>query len=173
MLGSDGAFSPTFVPLDQLDGSSVFRISAGPSDNHVVSVLPVGDFNGDGYSDLIVTTSDSTARTSTAESPVHRQLHVVYGQAAPFAADFDIVYSTATMGSPSRSMILRYCNDLPGRVLVTSTVTDLTISSWGRRMLHWEQTPTMVRSTLFLGAVNLIRSSIPGIRCRPRRSTEP
>ena len=90
VYGSDSAFTSPFAPLTDLNGANGFKVSAGPTDNRVVSVVPMGDFNADGYADLIVTTADTSAVSETASSPIRHQMHVVLGQADPFASDLDL-----------------------------------------------------------------------------------
>ncbi len=90
VFGSDNGFTSPFVPMTDIDGTNGFKISAGPTDNRVVSVVPMGDFNADGYADLIVTTADTSATGETVSSPIRHRMHVVLGQADPFVPDLDM-----------------------------------------------------------------------------------
>ena len=89
VFGSAEPFADPFVAATSLNGSNGFKISAESSAYRVISVLPVGDFNADGFSDLAVTTTASSAQAETLSSPLLREMHIVLGQAEPFTADFD------------------------------------------------------------------------------------
>lgn len=89
VFGSPEAFTNPFVPATDLDGSNGFRIVAESSDNRVVSVFPVGDFNADGYSDLVVTTTNSSSTVATLSSPIRSRMHLVLGQSETFDRELD------------------------------------------------------------------------------------
>ncbi|NQV25251.1 MAG: calcium-binding protein, partial [Rhodopirellula sp.] len=98
VFGSDGAFASPLAPMSDLDGTNGFKVSAGSSDNRVVSVVPMGDFNGDGCADLVVTTADTAAVGETVSSPIRHQMHVVLGQPDPFVSNLDMDQLDGTNG---------------------------------------------------------------------------
>ncbi len=74
--------------LSTLTGSNGFRIVGAPasdSDSLGYSVASAGDFNGDGYDDLIIGVIGDDSR-----SPNTGASYVVFGKAAGFGASFDV-----------------------------------------------------------------------------------
>jgi Ca2+-binding RTX toxin-like protein len=77
---------PANIDLGSLDGSTGFRLSgAAERDYSGYSVASAGDFNGDGFADLIVGAryADPNCYTSGAS-------YVVFGKASGFAANTDL-----------------------------------------------------------------------------------
>ncbi|HEY1706647.1 MAG TPA: FG-GAP-like repeat-containing protein [Rhizomicrobium sp.] len=89
VFGETGKFKT--LDFTDLDGTNGFTVTAPHSDPHAtITLLPVGDINGDGFSDLAVTSLDQTTHTSTVD--------VMFGHAAPFPAHIDPSTLTATEG---------------------------------------------------------------------------
>ncbi len=84
VFGKPSGFAPD-LDLSALDGSNGFRLDGGTSgDGSGVSVASAGDFNGDGYDDLIVGAPGTDANgTNTGAA------YVVFGKAGGFADILD------------------------------------------------------------------------------------
>jgi len=94
VLGSDGAFSSNLYP-GELDGTNGFRmVGIDAGDLLGFSVSTAGDFNGDGYDDLLVAAIDADpgGRSSAGET------YVIFGSASDFAAIFDLTTLDGTNG---------------------------------------------------------------------------
>jgi len=93
VFGTDESLGTSFVPARDLNGSNGFAIVADPLEERFLTVHPGGDFNGDGYADLIVLTKNRTVVESR-----DRQFHIVLGQAEPFVSEFDMSQLDGTNG---------------------------------------------------------------------------
>jgi Ca2+-binding RTX toxin-like protein len=82
------------LDLSTLDGSNGFKIS-GVAENDVFgwSVASAGDFNGDGFDDLIIGAPGGGANPSTPGAS-----YVVFGKASSFDANFDVSTLDGTNG---------------------------------------------------------------------------
>ena len=110
VFGASGGF-PSAVELAQLDGANGFRIhGTGVNDFVGRSVSSAGDVNGDGFSDLLVTSADSTRTNMTA--------YVVFGHAGAFSPDIQLSALTGSNGFA--------VTGLPGSQFNTSGTGDLT-----------------------------------------------
>ena len=79
------------VDFSTLDGTSGFKLSGvSTSDRSGISVASAGDFNGDGYDDLIVGASGADGDAGAA--------YVVFGKASGFAANLDLSTLDGTIG---------------------------------------------------------------------------
>lgn len=86
LFGSAGGFSPEF-DLAALDGTNGFAIHGiDPEDKAGFSVSDAGDFNGDGYGDLLIGArfADPGGIEAAGEA------YVVFGRAAGFPAQFEL-----------------------------------------------------------------------------------
>ena len=78
VFGRAAGFGPSF-DLATLDGSNGFRLDGiDPDDFSGLSVASAGDFNGDGFGDLII------------GAPLAGESYVVFGRASGFAASVDL-----------------------------------------------------------------------------------
>lgn len=85
IFGDKGGF-PAEFDLAALNGSNGFRINGAQGGDALgYTVAGVGDFNGDGFSDVAVTAE--YADTAIQDPGV---VHVIFGKAQGFAADVDI-----------------------------------------------------------------------------------
>ena len=110
VFGAAGGF-PSSVELAQLDGTHGFRIhGTGIKDYIGRSVSSAGDVNGDGYSDLLITSADSTRANATA--------YVVFGHGGVFNPDIQL---SALTGSNGFAL-----TGVPGSQFNTSGLGDIT-----------------------------------------------
>lgn len=95
VFGKSGGFGAS-LDLSTLDGTNGFRIAGIDSlDESGRSVSGIGDFNGDGFDDLIVgayRAEDSAASTGEGES------YVLFGKSAGFTALLDLSLINGTNG---------------------------------------------------------------------------
>lgn len=83
VFGSDESSDGSLVPATDLDGSNGFHIKGDLLGARSIEIESGGDFNGDGYADLIAITADRF----DSGSP---ELHVIFGQAEPFSPILDL-----------------------------------------------------------------------------------
>jgi Ca2+-binding RTX toxin-like protein len=101
---------PTTLELTQLSGANGFRVhGTGVNDYVGRSVSSAGDVNGDGFSDLLITTADSTRSNMTS--------YVLFGHSGAFASDLQL----ATLNGVSGFAI----TGLPGSQFNTAGTPDL------------------------------------------------
>jgi len=85
VFGKTGGVGATMT-VDSLDGSNGFRLSGAGNDQVGSSYGNLGDFNGDGFDDIIInmnTRPDNAGRSITGS-------YVVFGKAAGFDANIDL-----------------------------------------------------------------------------------
>lgn len=81
LLGHAGTFSAV-VDADSLDGSNGFRIAGLPGSGLGWAVSSAGDFDADGFADLLIAASGEDGGAGAA--------YVVFGTAAGFASTIDV-----------------------------------------------------------------------------------
>ena len=82
------------IDLSSLDGATGFKLSGAAADDQSgFSVSSAGDFNGDGFADLIV-----GARFADANGTDTGASYVVFGQASGFAVNIDLSSLDGTTG---------------------------------------------------------------------------
>lgn len=94
LFGKSAGFSTSFS-LSSLNGNNGFRIDGvDPEDRSGVSVSTVGDFNGDGFDDLIVGANlgDPGGNSSAGES------YLLFGKSAGFASAISLSSLNGTNG---------------------------------------------------------------------------
>ena len=94
VFGSDSDFSATF-DLSSLDGSNGFRLDGlAVGDNLGRSVRSVGDFNDDGFDDILIGAqgADPNGNSGAGSS------YVVFGSDSDFSATFDLSSLDSTNG---------------------------------------------------------------------------
>jgi Ca2+-binding RTX toxin-like protein len=79
VFGKAGGFTPN-IDLATLNGSTGFALSGAAAGNFTGTSVHSGDFNGDGYADVII----------GAPGAVHGTTYVVFGHAGAFAANLDL-----------------------------------------------------------------------------------
>ena len=94
VFGHTGSFSPN-VDLTALNGTDGFKLSGVSTGDYTGrAVASVGDFNGDGFSDLAITSGNSFATESA---------YIVFGHGGSFSSNFDLSTLDGTNGSSSRA----------------------------------------------------------------------
>jgi VCBS repeat-containing protein len=92
VFGKAGGFASS-LDLSTLDGKTGFRLDGATGDSSGFSVASAGDFNGDGFDDLIIgAISASPGGTDSGAS------YLVFGKAAGFASTFDLTTLDDTTG---------------------------------------------------------------------------
>jgi hypothetical protein len=81
------------IDLSSLDGTTGFKLNGAADDGSGRSVASAGDFNGDGFADVIVGALDADPNGSTTGAS-----YVVFGKASGFAADIDLSSLDGTNG---------------------------------------------------------------------------
>ena len=85
VFGKEGGFSTT-IELSELDGSDGFRIDgASAGDKSGSSVSSAGDFNGDGYDDIII-----GAPHADPNGPYSGASYVIFGKESGFSRTIDL-----------------------------------------------------------------------------------
>ncbi|MEQ1816168.1 MAG: hypothetical protein ABL861_06810 [Nitrosomonas sp.] len=85
VFGKASGFNATF-DLSSLDGNTGFRLNGVTADDQAGwSVNSAGDFNGDGFDDLMI-----GARFAGSGDDNRGSSYLVYGKASGFSADFDL-----------------------------------------------------------------------------------
>ena len=85
VFGKEGGFSAT-IELSELDGSDGFRIDgASAGDKSGSSVSSAGDFNGDGYDDIII-----GAPHADPNGPYSGASYVIFGKESGFSRTIDL-----------------------------------------------------------------------------------
>lgn len=81
VLFGRGSGFPQFVDSTKLDGTNGFRLDGGAFDRSGFSVSSIGDFNGDGFADLVI---------GVAFNSDDSQAFVVFGKASGFLPSLDL-----------------------------------------------------------------------------------
>jgi Ca2+-binding RTX toxin-like protein len=84
VFGQDGGFGAN-IDLSSLDGTNGFRLSGAAGEQSGYSVASAGDFNGDGFADLIV-----GAPGASPNGDYSGATYLVFGKASGFAANLDL-----------------------------------------------------------------------------------
>ena len=94
VFGKAAGFSASFA-LSSLDGTNGFRIDAIESNDRLgYSVSGAGDFNGDGFDDLIVS-ADNANPGGKADAG---EIYLIFGKAGGFAASLNVGALNGTNG---------------------------------------------------------------------------
>jgi len=99
-----GGQSLANLSVDSLDGTNGFRLTGEDDRVSGISVRGAGDFNGDGYADLIVGSYSSITTADTA--------YILFGKAGGFSADIDPSLLDGTDGIRLNGV---HTGDLAGR----------------------------------------------------------
>ena len=93
VFGRSGPLPDTF-DLSTLDGSNGFSLSGGQAyDRAGISLGTAGDFNGDGFADVVVSAAEADGDGSR-----RGQTYIVFGRAGGFAATIDLGFLSGTDG---------------------------------------------------------------------------
>jgi hypothetical protein len=93
VFGKPGGFAST-IDLSSLDGKTGFRLDGESAfDYSGFSVASAGDFNGDGFDDLLI-----GARAASPAGDYSGASYVVFGKAGGFASTFDLSTLDSTNG---------------------------------------------------------------------------
>ncbi|MEM1165042.1 MAG: integrin alpha [Planctomycetota bacterium] len=95
VFGSGVGFVPVFE-LSLLDGSNGFSVNGlSEGDNTGRRLGPAGDFNGDGFDDVVITT---TLGTDSSQVSGAGQCYVIFGRPGPFPSQIDLGSLNGTNG---------------------------------------------------------------------------
>ncbi len=92
VFGKAGGFSPS-INLNTLDGTNGFRLDGAAADDRAFVVSDVGDFNGDGFDDVIVGSYLADPNGSNSGST-----YVVFGKVGGFSASLNLGTLSGTDG---------------------------------------------------------------------------
>ena len=91
IFGRPDGFPATINPSTELDGSNGFVIASDSRNDFVIGVVdPIGDFNADGFADLIVQSENDSLALNDSQ--------IVFGHAGEFPARLDVRQLDGTNG---------------------------------------------------------------------------